>query len=119
MAHGIGHDWGRELPFVDGSLQLQKLGHVVEVLPLLCFKMLQNFLCWIMVLCWAIKGRNMVEDWNIRQRCWQVGQRSGTRILACQDLGLLLLELALEPLNFSHAHLPFELGFASYARFVV
>ena len=70
MAHGIGHDWGRELPLVDCGLQLQELGHVVEVLPLLCLKMFQNFLGWVMVLRWAIEGRNMVEDWNIRQRCW-------------------------------------------------
>jgi hypothetical protein len=39
--------------------------------------------------------------------------------LASQDLSFLLLELALEPLDFSRTHLPFELSFASYARFVV
>ena len=115
----IGHDWGRELSLVDCGLQLQKLGHVVEVLPLLCLKMLQDFLGWIMVLRWAIQGRNVVEDWNVRQRCWQLRKRPGARILASQDLSFLLLELALEPLDFSRAHLPFELSFASYARFVV
>ena len=76
---------------MDCGLQLKKLGHVVEVLLLLClatfvlvafsslclflssvsallFKfyiMLQDFLGWIMVLRWAIQGRNVVEDWNV------------------------------------------------------
>ena len=71
MAHSIlWHDRVRELPFLESSLQLQKLGHVVEVLSLLCLKMFKDFLGWIMVLCWAIESRNVVENWNIWQRCW-------------------------------------------------
>ena len=66
MAHCIlRHDWARELPFLESSLELQELGHVVEVLSLLFLKMLKDFLGRIMVLCWAIESRNMVENRSI------------------------------------------------------